>query len=72
MYSIVEFLKNERNIIAVILRKWITVTPDGMFVAWPPYDDKYTFSKAVIKHYSPLPSWKVYAVRKVHYETGML
>ena len=58
MYSIVEFSKNERNNIAVISRKWITVTPDGVFAAWPSYDDKYTFSKAVIKHYSPLPSWK--------------
>ena len=49
-----------------------TVTPDGVFAAWPSYDDKYTFSKAVIKHYSPLPSWKVYALLKVHYKMGML
>ena len=46
--------------------------PNGIFCAWPPYTNRYQVAKAAIKHANPLPFWKVYAVEKVHYETGML
>ena len=63
---------DEKNSVSVVSRTWLTVIPNGIFCAWPPYTNRYQVAKAAIKHANPLPFWKVYAVEKVHYETGML
>jgi len=74
MYSVVQFADtcNEKNCVYVVSRKWLTVTRNGLFCSWPPYADNFQVAKAAMKHADPLPSWKMYAVEKVHYETGLL
>ena len=74
MFSVVQFVDtcDEKSSVSVVCRTWLIVRPNGIFCAWPPYTDRYQVAKAAINHANPLQSWKVYAVEKVHYETGML